>query len=142
MSGCFLEETCTLAIVMLNYFDPKELGLPPGAIFSPRDVSSFNDIGYSAFSVAKECLSKGVQRNRIDGMNETLGFRSALGWASQGESSVVLTMNDIVKTVYMNAIRSGQLRRCLSLGYRIGNRHKSTTGGIQRRDCSSLQFEG
>ncbi len=96
----FLEETCTLAIVMLSYFDPKELGLPSGAVFSPRDVSSFNDVGYSAVTVANDCLSRVLQRNRTGGMTGSLGFRSATGWASQGKSSMVVINNDLVKTVH------------------------------------------
>ncbi len=85
---------------MLSYFDPKELGLPSGAVFSPRDVSSFNDVRYSAVTVANDCLSRVLQRNRTGGMTGSLGFRSATGWASQGKSSMVVINNDLVKTVH------------------------------------------
>jgi len=112
---------------MLNYFDPRELGLPSGAIFAPRDVSSFNDVGYSALTVANDCLSRVVQRNRTGGMAESLGFRSDTGWASQGKSSLIIINNDTLKTFHMIATRSDQLHWCLSLGYRLGNRQKSST---------------
>lgn len=86
---------------MLNHFDPRELGLPSGAVFFPRDVSSFNDVGYSALTVANDCLSRVVQRNRTDGMTESLGFRSDTGWASQGKSSTIVINNVIAKTVHI-----------------------------------------
>ena len=126
---------------MLNYFDPRELGLRSGTMFSPRDVSSFTDIGYSAITVAKECLSRVVESNRTSNTTETLGFRSDVGWASQGKLIMVAIDRDVVKRAYVNVARSNKLHWCLSLGHRLGYRQKSTTGGVQRRDCSTLQFD-
>jgi len=126
---------------MLNYFDPRELGLPSGAVFFPRDVSSFNDVGYSALTVANDCLSRVVQRNRTDGMTEGLGFRSDTGWASQGKSSMTVINNDLVKTVHITATRSDQFYWCLSVGYRLRHRQKSSTWCSQGWDCSTLQYD-
>jgi len=130
-----------MAIVMLNYFDPRELGLQSGATFSPRDVSSLYDVGYSALSVANDCLSKVGQRNRTGGTSETVGFRSDMGWASQGKSSMIVIDNDVVKTGQITATRYDQLHWCISLGYRLGNRQKSSAWYIWKRDCSTLQFD-
>lgn len=123
---------------MLNYFDPKELGLRSGTMFSPRDVASFNDVGYSAIRVANECLSKISQRNGTGGMTEALRFRSDMGWASQGKSIMMFGKSDTVKTAYMNASRHDQLHWGLPLGHKLGDRSKSTTGGVWRRDRPTL----
>ncbi|KAI4189067.1 MAG: hypothetical protein L6R41_001735, partial [Letrouitia leprolyta] len=78
-------ETCTLAIVMLNYFDPKELGLRTGATFSPRDVATFKDLGVAFLRTANECLSK-FKNHSIE---DRVGFISGMGWSSTGMTASV-----------------------------------------------------
>lgn len=79
-------DTCTLAIVMLDFFDPPELGLPTGAIFAPRDIATFTDLGAMAIRVADECLSKVSQLNETGDSTGAVGFTSPMGWGSVGES--------------------------------------------------------
>lgn len=65
---------------MLNYFDPKELGLRTGATFSPRDVATFKDLGVAFLRTANECLSK-FKNHSIE---DRVGFISGMGWSSTG----------------------------------------------------------
>lgn len=112
------EESCSLAIVMLNYFDPRELGLPPRAIFSSRDVTSFNDVGWSALSVANECLSKYATPNET---TDRLSFTSQLGWASLGAFILIAVRSDIVVRTDADLSRYDWLHWCLSLGHGFGH---------------------
>lgn len=78
-----------MAIVMLNFFDPKELGLQSWAVFAPRDVASFANAGATALRVANECLDKFSQSNETGEAASTLGFTSAMGYGSIGERAVL-----------------------------------------------------
>ncbi|KAL8758816.1 MAG: hypothetical protein Q9184_003811 [Pyrenodesmia sp. 2 TL-2023] len=79
-----------MAIVMLDYFDPEELGLQSWAVFSPRDVASFVNVGNTALRVANECLDKFSQSNETgEAASTTLGFTSAMGYGSVGMSGAI-----------------------------------------------------
>ncbi|KAL8907830.1 MAG: hypothetical protein Q9207_001153 [Kuettlingeria erythrocarpa] len=78
-----------MAIVMLSSFDPKELGLESSAVFAPRDVASFGNVGASALRVANECLDKFSPFNNTGKAASTLGFTSAMGYASTGMSGAI-----------------------------------------------------
>ncbi|KAL8928487.1 MAG: hypothetical protein Q9208_001721 [Pyrenodesmia sp. 3 TL-2023] len=71
-----------MAIVMLGSFDPKDLGLPSWAVFAPRDVASFGNVGTLALRVANECLSEFAQSNETGDAASTLGFTSAMGYGT------------------------------------------------------------
>ncbi len=78
-----------MAIVMLSSFDPQELGLQSSAVFSPRDIASFGNVGASALRVANECLDKFSPFNNTGVARSTLGFASAMGFASTGERAIL-----------------------------------------------------
>ncbi|KAI4228257.1 MAG: hypothetical protein L6R36_001760 [Xanthoria steineri] len=68
---------------MLRNVDPRELRLPPRSTFSPRDLSTYDDIENAAGKIANECLEK-YEQNRTELSPENpVGFTSQLGWGSQ-----------------------------------------------------------
>ncbi|KAL8949429.1 MAG: hypothetical protein Q9222_004452 [Ikaeria aurantiellina] len=70
---------------MLHCFDPKDLGLPPQSVFSPRDIATFDDVHVAALRAANECLDKFSERNGTDAVEGDVGFRSQVGWSSVGK---------------------------------------------------------
>ncbi|KAL8968618.1 MAG: hypothetical protein Q9197_004788, partial [Variospora fuerteventurae] len=71
--------------VMLDFFDPRDLGLESWATFSPRDIATFADVAAVALRVANSCLSK-YSPSTVTGDSITpVGFTSDLGFGSVGE---------------------------------------------------------
>lgn len=72
---------------MLDFFDPRDLGLESWTTFSPRDIATFADVAAVALRVANACLSKySPTPSTVTGDNiMPVGFRSDLGFGSAGE---------------------------------------------------------
>lgn len=105
---------------MLRNVDPRELRLPPRSTFSPRDLSTYDDIENAAGKIANECLEK-YEQNRTEVSPESpVGFTSQLGWSAQGEQIRFANMCVCLFAQRMaESIRVDWSYRCISLGNRV-----------------------
>ncbi|CAL8577762.1 hypothetical protein XPA_003579 [Xanthoria parietina] len=74
---------------MLRNVDPRELRLPPRSTFSPRDLSTYDDIENAAAKIANECLEKYEQNRTEVSPANPVGFTSQLGWSPQGLTGAI-----------------------------------------------------
>ncbi len=111
---------------MLRNVDPRELRLPPRSTFSPRDLSTYDDIENAAAKIANECLEK-YEQNRTEVSPENpVGFTSQLGWSPQGEQIRFASVYVCLFAQRMaESIRVDWSYRCISLGNRVGYRYQS-----------------